>query len=324
VIGAVLLVLTPERVFSALVPLLLGFATVLFAYAGRISTWLAARAATRGNVRRFTHSPAVVLPVSVYGGYFGAGLGVLMLGVLSVGTAGNYRSANVTKNLVTGLNSATATVIFAAQGVVSWPATLLMMAGTLVGGLIGARLAQVMPNHAAAQAGRVRWRAADGRLCLALLALTLLRQLDEPANHRALGIGHRVDRSEMVCPGDGLEAGLRAGLAPGLGDDPALAQELARFQTSDHRIEDAALRCRPEQRRDPPRLGLVEPQILRHGDLNQWREIEHAGDRVGRRAPDPLVSWDRAHATRSPPWRQRDVRRRSGRTPSCAGRCAAT
>jgi uncharacterized membrane protein YfcA len=145
VIGAVLLVLTPERVFSALVPLLLGFATVLFAYAGRISTWLA----TRGDARRFTHSPAVVLPVSVYGGYFGAGVGVLMLGVLSVGTAGNYRSANVTKNLVTGLNSATATVIFAAQGVVSWPATLLMMAGTLVGGLIGARLAQVMPNHAA-------------------------------------------------------------------------------------------------------------------------------------------------------------------------------
>jgi len=145
VIGAVLLVLTPEQVFSALVPLLLGFATVLFAYAGRISTWLA----TRGDARRFTHSPAVVLPVSVYGGYFGAGVGVLMLGVLSVGTAGNYRSANVTKNLVTGLNSATATVIFAAQGVVSWPATLLMMAGTLVGGLIGARLAQVMPNHAA-------------------------------------------------------------------------------------------------------------------------------------------------------------------------------
>jgi hypothetical protein len=147
--GATLLMVTPERLFAALIPLLLGFATVLFAYAGRISTWLAARAATRGNVRRFTRSPAVVLPVSVYGGYFGAGVGVLMLGVLSVGTAGNYRSANVTKNLVTGLNSATATVIFAAQGVVSWPATLLMMAGTLVGGLIGARLAQVMPNHAA-------------------------------------------------------------------------------------------------------------------------------------------------------------------------------
>ena len=53
------------------------------------------------------------------------------------------------KNLVCALNSAAATIIFTVQGVVSWPATLLMMAGTLVGGLIGARLAQVMPNDAA-------------------------------------------------------------------------------------------------------------------------------------------------------------------------------
>ena len=147
--GAALLLITPGRVFAALVPLLLGFATVLFAYAGRISTWLAARAAGRGGKRFSPHSLAAVLPVSIYGGYFGAGVGVLMLGVFSVGTRGDYRSANVTKNLVTALNSATATVLFAAQGVVAWPATLLMMAGTLVGGLIGARLAQVMPNDTA-------------------------------------------------------------------------------------------------------------------------------------------------------------------------------
>jgi uncharacterized protein len=146
-IGASLL-LTPERVFSALVPLLLGFATVLFAYAGRISAWLAERAA-RGNKRFSAHSLAAVLPVSIYGGYFGAGVGVLMLGIFSVGTGGDYRSANVSKNLVTALNSATATAIFAAQGVVSWPATLLLMAGTLLGALIGARLAQVMPNRTA-------------------------------------------------------------------------------------------------------------------------------------------------------------------------------
>jgi uncharacterized membrane protein YfcA len=147
-IGASLLLLTPERVFSALVPLLLGFATVLFAYAGRISAWLAKRAA-RGSKRFSAHSLAAVLPVSIYGGYFGAGVGVLMLGIFSVGTGGDYRSANVSKNLVTALNSATATAIFAAQGVVSWPATLLLMAGTLLGALIGARLAQVMPNRTA-------------------------------------------------------------------------------------------------------------------------------------------------------------------------------
>ena len=147
-IGASLLLLTPERVFSALVPLLLGFATVLFAYAGRISAWLAERAAS-GKKRFSAHSLAAVLPVSIYGGYFGAGVGVLMLGIFSVVTGGDYRSANVSKNLVTALNSATATIIFAAQGVVSWPATLLLMMGTLLGALIGARLAQVMPNRTA-------------------------------------------------------------------------------------------------------------------------------------------------------------------------------
>jgi uncharacterized protein len=147
-IGASLLLLTPERLFAALVPLLLGFATVLFAYAGRISAWLSKRAA-RANKRFSAHSLAAVLPVSIYGGYFGAGVGVLMLGVFSVGTGGDYRSANVAKNLVTALNSATATVIFALQGAVSWPSTLLLMMGMLLGALVGARLAQVMPNRAA-------------------------------------------------------------------------------------------------------------------------------------------------------------------------------
>jgi uncharacterized protein len=146
--GAALLLLTPERMFAALVPLLLGFATALFAYAGRISTWLTARAAPGGGGGA-RHSLAALLAVCVYGGYFGAGVGVLMLGVLSVGTGGDYRSANVTKNLVSSLNSLTAAIIFAAQGVVAWPATLVMIAGTLAGALVGARLAQVMPNQAA-------------------------------------------------------------------------------------------------------------------------------------------------------------------------------
>jgi uncharacterized protein len=146
--GALLLILTPERMFAALVPLLLAFATLLFAYAGRISAWLAARVAG-GKPRRWTHSLGALLPASVYGGYFGAGVGVLLLGILSVGTGGDYRSANVTKNLVTGLNSAAATGIFVLHGRVAWSSTLLMMAGTLLGGLVGARVAQIMPNAVA-------------------------------------------------------------------------------------------------------------------------------------------------------------------------------
>jgi uncharacterized membrane protein YfcA len=147
-IGASLLLLTPERMFSIFVPLLLGFATVLFAYSERISKWLRSRAADRGHELAFNVSSLkMLLPVSFYGGYFGAGVGILMLGVFSVATGGDYRSANVTKNFVSSLNGLTAAIIFIFQGAVIWPQTLALMAGTIVGGLIGARIARVIPRN---------------------------------------------------------------------------------------------------------------------------------------------------------------------------------
>jgi uncharacterized membrane protein YfcA len=147
-LGASLLLLTPERTFSVFVPLLLGFATVLFAYAERISAWLRSRAADRGHEITFNvASLKLLLPVSFYGGYFGAGVGILMLGVFSVATGGDYRSANVTKNFVSSLNGLAAALIFIAQGAVVWPQTLALMAGTIGGGLIGARIARVIPRN---------------------------------------------------------------------------------------------------------------------------------------------------------------------------------
>ena len=145
-IGAVCLVLTPERIFAQIVPLLLGFATLLFAYSERISRWLRKRAEGRGHAIAFNvASLKVVLPVSFYGGYFGAGVGVLLIGVLSIG-GGDYRAANTTKNLVTSLNSMVAAALFIVRGAVEWQPTLLMLAGALVGAFIGARLAQIVPH----------------------------------------------------------------------------------------------------------------------------------------------------------------------------------
>jgi uncharacterized membrane protein YfcA len=147
--GAVLLLLTPERVLGFLVPLLLGFATILFGYSARISAWLRARAAdiVARDPHASSHSIAALVPVSIYGGYFGAGVGVMLLAVLSVGTGGDYRAANVAKNLVTSLNSVVAAVLFIAQGIVSWPQTLAMMSGALVGGLLGSWLARSLPRE---------------------------------------------------------------------------------------------------------------------------------------------------------------------------------
>lgn len=146
--GAALLLLTPARLFAVLVPVLLGFATVLFACGGTISRWIRKRALARHGrepALRITSLP-MLLPVSVYGGYFGAGVGVLLIAVLSIASAGDYRAANVAKNLVTSLNTATAAVIFALQGSVSWPAALAMMTGVVAGGLVGARIARSAPQ----------------------------------------------------------------------------------------------------------------------------------------------------------------------------------
>ena len=147
-LGAVLLVITPERMFAQIVPLLLAFATLLFAYSERISRWLRARAEGRGHKVAFNFaSLKVILPVSFYGGYFGAGVGILMLGVFSLATGGDYRSANVVKNLVSSFNGLAATLVFATQGAVLWPQTLALAAGTIAGGLVGAYVARVVPRN---------------------------------------------------------------------------------------------------------------------------------------------------------------------------------
>jgi uncharacterized membrane protein YfcA len=88
----------------------------------------------------------MLLPVSFYNGYFGACSGVLMLGVMSVATGGDYRSANVAKNLITSLNCAGAAAVFIARGSVIWP-QLALMAGTIAGGVAGAALARIVPRE---------------------------------------------------------------------------------------------------------------------------------------------------------------------------------
>jgi uncharacterized membrane protein YfcA len=145
-VGASLLLLTPDRVFAVLVPLLLGFATLLFAFSEKISAWLKSRAKERGHDITFNvTSLKMLLPVSFYGGYFGAGVGVLILGVFTLATGGDYRSANVAKNFVSSLNGLAASIVFLVQGAIIWPQTLALMAGTIAGGLIGAYIARFIP-----------------------------------------------------------------------------------------------------------------------------------------------------------------------------------
>lgn len=147
VFGASLLMATPETVFELIVPLLLGFATLMFAYSGRIASWIRARAERRGRaISLDITSLKLVLPVSFYGGYFGSGVGILMLGVLSVATHGDYRSANAAKNLIMSVNASVAVLVYVARDAVPWPSALALMIGSSLGGWIGAWVARVLPR----------------------------------------------------------------------------------------------------------------------------------------------------------------------------------
>lgn len=148
-LGACLLMWTPEQAFKSLVPVLLGLTTALFACAARIRAFIfrhgddpamhSARADRLGLV--------LLAPVTVYGGYFGAGMGVMLLAILSLGHVGDFRTINVLKNLLSGLSSVVAVIIFIANGMVAWPHTLSMAAGGIIGGYVGGRLAGVIPAH---------------------------------------------------------------------------------------------------------------------------------------------------------------------------------
>lgn len=147
-LGAYALLISPERLFTGLIPLLMAFATVLFGFSRQISAWVRARAERRGHsIDLNVNSLKMLLPVSFYGGYFGAGAGILVLGIFSIVTGGDYRSANVIKNFVSGLNALAASSLFILQGAVVWQPTLALMSGTIVGGYIGAHIARILPRE---------------------------------------------------------------------------------------------------------------------------------------------------------------------------------
>ncbi len=134
-LGAVLLLNTPETMFTLIVPALIGLATLIFAFSRSIQTWLFGLGEGHGQ-----KAQAVLLfPTSIYGGYFGAGMGVIFMAVLSATTGWSLRSNNAVKNILGSLANGAAIVIFVVQDVVSWPQTIVMMAACFCGGIVGGK-----------------------------------------------------------------------------------------------------------------------------------------------------------------------------------------
>jgi uncharacterized protein len=137
-LGSALLLLLPESAFAAIVPWLILFACALLALQEPIKKAVAGHPA--GN------HPAVLwgiqFLISVYGGYFGAGIGILMLAAMGVLVPSGIQHANALKILLALLTNGVACLLFALSGKVVWSVALLMMAASLVGGWVGALLAK--------------------------------------------------------------------------------------------------------------------------------------------------------------------------------------
>jgi len=131
-LGAMLLLVTPSSIFARMVPWLVLFATTAFAWGsfGR-----------RAKARKGRLSPriaaALQFAVAIYGGYFGGGIGFLMLAVLTM-AALPVRNAGATKNVLAAAMNLTAAIVFLFAGHVRWVAALILGAGAIAGGLFGA------------------------------------------------------------------------------------------------------------------------------------------------------------------------------------------
>ncbi|MFL6623720.1 MAG: sulfite exporter TauE/SafE family protein [Sulfurifustaceae bacterium] len=143
--GSLLLAWVDNAAFAKLIPFLLLFATCLFGVGARISGRLAAPAAANGWGERGAAARVCEFCFAVYGGFFGAGLGVmLMAGLLMLGV-NDLQTNNALKNLLAALVTSVSVAIFAAKGLVSWPHTLVTFVGAVVGGLLGAKAARLLP-----------------------------------------------------------------------------------------------------------------------------------------------------------------------------------
>ena len=147
VLGAILLLALPATVFERVVPWLILGTCLLVGIQPRLSAALRAR---RGEEvpDRLHVSPATAgfaTVTGVYGGYFGAGSGVMMLAVLGLGTDLPFRVANALKTLAVLAANLVASLIFVIAADLDWRAVLLLATGSVVGGYVGARIGRQLP-----------------------------------------------------------------------------------------------------------------------------------------------------------------------------------
>jgi uncharacterized membrane protein YfcA len=146
VVGAALLLTLPASAFKAIVPFFIAIAVVLIV----LQPWLLAQVEKRQHHRPHggPWTAAGLFAIGVYGGYFGAGQGILLLAVLGLAIAESLQRVNALKNVLATLTNLVAAVIFAVAADVDWRVALLIAVGSVLGGVLGAQIGRRLPPAA--------------------------------------------------------------------------------------------------------------------------------------------------------------------------------
>ena len=142
-VGAILLLVLPQSAFKSIVPALIALAVGMIV----VQPWLAKQVAARRKEREAPGTEAggpvlwfLVFLTGIYGGYFGAAQGILLIGLLGITFSDSLQRINAVKNVLACVVNAVAAVVFIAATHVDWAAAGLIAAGSVIGGQVGARI----------------------------------------------------------------------------------------------------------------------------------------------------------------------------------------
>jgi uncharacterized protein len=147
-VGAVLLLVLPDGAFDAVVPVLVVFGLVMVVAQPRVSRAVAVRRAERGLEAGPTGAPwvwPVVFLTGVYGGYFGAAQGVLLMAIMGIGIQESLQRLNAVKNILAATVNLIAGLLFAVVADVDWWIVLVIAVGATIGGQLGASIGRRLP-----------------------------------------------------------------------------------------------------------------------------------------------------------------------------------
>lgn len=143
-LGSLIFLWQSEASFHAAIPWLLLFATISFAAGPAIKRWLERH--NDFDVANWLWLPfALEFLVYIYGGYFGLGMGIILLAIHSIFSHMSVHHANALRNITISLMTLIGIVLFASSGLIRWAPSLIMMAGAISGGYIMARIARRLP-----------------------------------------------------------------------------------------------------------------------------------------------------------------------------------